>query len=65
MRFDVNIDFVGSFDVYDESEAQELAKRLAARFEIEAEWVASSAITSPAPLAVVSGVTRVDDGTRG
>lgn len=65
MRFDVTIDLCVSLDTYSETEARDLAERIAARMEVETEWAASSSLTSPLPLATVLSVVRVDDGTRG
>ncbi len=65
MRFDINLDLCFSVDVYDAAEAEELAERVAARLESETEWVVSTSLTGPHPLATVLTVVPVGGGARG
>lgn len=61
MRYDINIALVVSVEAFDEEEAADLAERLCSRIEAEAEWSASADLIGPPPLAIVEGVTPVDD----
>lgn len=60
MRFDINIDFVMSVEVFDEADATDLAERIASRVELEAEYAAGAALIAPPSLAVVTEITPVD-----
>lgn len=61
MRYDINVTLVMSVEAFDEDEATDIAERMCSRIEAEAEWYASDHLIGPPPLAIVEGVTPVDD----
>lgn len=61
MRYDINIALVVSVDTFDEEEARDLAERIAATVEGQADWAAGVQLAGPATFAMVEEVTPVDD----